>query len=256
LRDINLLPRKSYVEKSFIPLLLLSVSISLLTSVLLIFTVHRTDVTMIQKADQISLINERVRELNQLGQIDQTTNDYNAFNDELRKVKENRRYWMPVFDLLSSNVPPTARIVMMAAKEDRNMSLNMEFADLQQVADFVANLQKSSVFDDVWVQNIEKVTRRPAGDNKDNKAAVSNGLTDPNKLPNLNPINPVSGTTEPVEKEVTKEEYIQSLEKQLKQPTTKSDELLGEPQPAEHITTPEVIFYQASFDLKLKNLTG
>jgi hypothetical protein len=224
LRNINLLPRRPYLEKAFIPLMALSIIVSLLIAVLLIFTVYRSDVNVNKKTDQIAEMKQRVQQLNQLRQIDQTTTEYKTFNDELRKVKETRRYWMPVFDLLSTSVQPTARVVTMGAKEQGKMSLDMEFSDLNQIANYVALLQKSSIFNEVSVISIQKVEKKLTTDKKDNKDKSLSSTADPTSILNANPLNP----QQPTEKTLTKEEYVQSLEKQTKEPTTKSDELLSE----------------------------
>ncbi|MDF2960942.1 MAG: hypothetical protein K0S39_2677 [Paenibacillus sp.] len=225
MRNINLLPRKPYVEKAFIPLLVLTVSIFLLMTVLLVFSVYSSDTTTNKKTAQIAEMQQRIQRLNAVRQVDQTTLDYTKFNEELRKVKETRRYWVPVFELLSNNVPPTARIVNMGVEEQEKMSLNMEFADLTQIANFMTLLQKASLFDNVTVISIEKVQKKLI---TENDKQPEKSLTDPSNGLGNDTFNPNNKRTESTERELTKEEYLQMVEKQSIVPTTQSDELLNE----------------------------
>jgi Tfp pilus assembly protein PilN len=230
LRNINLIPRKPFAQKAFVPLLASGIGSSVLVAVILCTIYYNYNVNTGQQEEQIKAMQSRIQQLNSLRVLDQLTTDYNMLSAEISKLKENRNYWIPVFELMSKSVPASARVVSMGVKpnEQEKMVMSMEFSDLATVAEYMTVLQGSSIFQTVGVQSITKVDKKPASelDREQQATANTNNQTattlDAKGLQEL--LKPETSTSTTI----TKDNYLKMLEDSLKVPTSKSDEILNE----------------------------
>ncbi|CAG7648265.1 hypothetical protein ACFQI7_12880 [Paenibacillus allorhizosphaerae] len=217
------------MEKAFAPLLAGIIGVSLLAAVLISTFVVRYHGNVDMQLTQIDQMQKRIEQLNALRQVDPRTEYYNKMYADFSKLIENRRNWIPVFELLSKNVPPTARVVTMGVKEREKMTLQMEFADWKLAAEYVTALQQSGLFETVQVAEINKQEKDPFSTAKQDAAssdplsAVTPGLTVPGASQPSEP--PAANSAQKV---VTPDEYVQSIENGQKPAASKSDELLNE----------------------------
>ncbi|MEF3303759.1 PilN domain-containing protein [Paenibacillus sp. GYB003] len=156
MKDMNLIPKKPFLEKAFIPLLSAAIGTSLLAAALVSIFVVRYDGDLERRTAEIERMRLDLQRATAARQVDRRTQDYNAMTAGVAKLKDSRRDWSPVFELVSRYVPQTARIVAMEAKEQNRIALGMEFADLTQIAEYTVHLQKSGLIAAVRVSGIER----------------------------------------------------------------------------------------------------
>lgn len=159
MKPINLLPRKPFVERAFVPLLAASVAFSVLIALLIGFFVVRYDANIDDKSGQTAEIQEKIKQLQALRTVDSVTVDYNALNEEVNKLKASRRYWIPVFEALSGNLPKTSRITSLGFDEHEKLTIAMETDTLDHIADYTTLLQQVPLVAKLSVAKIEKISK-------------------------------------------------------------------------------------------------
>ncbi|TMV52644.1 hypothetical protein FE783_00145 [Paenibacillus mesophilus] len=159
MKTINLLPRKPFAERAFVPLLAASVALSVLIALLIGFFVIRYEANIDNKSGKTAEIQEQIKQLQALRIVDSATADFNALSEEVNKLKASRRYWIPVFEALASSLPKTSRITSMGFDDHEKLTVAMETDSLDHIADYTTLLQRVPLVDKLSVAKIEKISK-------------------------------------------------------------------------------------------------
>ncbi|MED4603473.1 hypothetical protein P9314_22860 [Paenibacillus validus] len=227
--NINLVPKIPKIQKYFVPLLVTSGAASALAAVLLVTFHFYLEKGLSDKAVAVERLQAEVRAVTQQRVQDPITADFHQFANEIQKLKNERYDWIPVFELLTSQLPEASRLLnmqsyetaasaapnnaaaaSMASEPQRSVKLLGEFASLQQSMEYMVRLQQSALIEAV---HVESITRAPL------KVTADAGNQ---------PVESGSGANAETGKIDRTEAYIQSLENSLKPEETKGDQLLNE----------------------------
>lgn len=168
--NINLVPKIPKIHKWLIPLLVLIGAVSMLVAGALVAYHYDLQQGLSGKALAAEQLNANVRELSQQRTVDPVTVEYNKFLKEIQQLRSQRYDWVPVFGLLTSQLPETSRLLtvqynMEAAANSSQaggavptpyVSLKGEFASLEQSIEYIVRLQQSPLVERV---DIEDITR-------------------------------------------------------------------------------------------------
>jgi hypothetical protein len=205
MKNINLLPKVPFIQRVFVPILLASAFFFLAIAFSLLFYSYTLEKGTNGSAQAINLLQASISKLTSQRQIDPLTKEVQALSTEVTKLKETRRDWLPFYELITSNLPKTARVLSAevtdnegtsasnqangqaaALQNDQNTHVRMfaEFTDLQAVAQYTVLMQNSELVDTVSVLSATRVQKQLAsqtletkvvGTTKDSKGS-SNGL--------------------------------------------------------------------------------
>jgi hypothetical protein len=154
LKNINLLPRKPLLNQIYIPLMIVMILVFVGCGVFFFFSSFHTEMNMDAEQKKVELANKRVAALTAQHQIDPQTQDYHTFAALLQQLKESRRDWAPIFDLITKNLYKTSRLLTMDINDKGVMSLNLEFASVKEVAYYTTLLQNSNLVEQVSIKDI------------------------------------------------------------------------------------------------------
>jgi Tfp pilus assembly protein PilN len=154
LRNINLLPKKPLLDRLYKPILVAMLVIFIGCGILLFFSSFNTNMNMEAEQRKNDQEAAKIRTLTALHQVDPRTQDYNTFAALLQQLKDGRRDWAPLFDLITKNLYKSSRLLTMTVNDKEVISLNLEFASMNEVAYYTTLLQKSPLVDSVSVKDI------------------------------------------------------------------------------------------------------
>lgn len=206
MKYINLLPKVPFIQRVFVPIMLVSAIFFLTIAFSLLFYSYTLEKGTNGSVQAITLLQASISKLTSQRQIDPLTKEVQALSTEVTKLKETRRDWLPFYDLMTSQLPKTARLLSAevtdtsegtsasnqangqaaALQNDQNTHVRMfaEFTDLQAVAQYTVLMQNSELVDTVSVLSATRVQKQLAsqtletkvvGTPKDSKGS-SNGL--------------------------------------------------------------------------------
>lgn len=236
MKNINLVPKVPRIQQIFMPALIASSLFSLsIAGALMVYYSHLgSGLTELQAKS--SSLNASVKVLIQKRTVDPQTNDYNLLSADVQKLKENRRYWLPVMELITSQLPEVARVTSVdsgdaqsnapstqAAQTQGNQSSNLptaavsrikisgEFAELTQIAEYIIRLQRSPLVDNISITNVQRMEIALAS-----SASATSGTASiiPNSL--------LAGSG------YAEGDYLRSLESSMKPAESQGDELLNQ----------------------------
>ena len=236
---INLLPRKPAINQWYIPIMIAMIVLFVGSALVLFFYSFSTNVNMEADKNKIKQLNTRIRTLNALHQVDPKTKDYEAFLAQINQVKSESRDWVPVFQLISTNLFKTSRLLNMDATDKEILTLHLEFAFLQEVANYAILLKRSPLLDKVSIKEISQAQR--------SKVVTSAENTIKN-LP-ANERLPLSNLPDEGKKIVTVEELMKSLEVGAKDSSFQGDQLL---QQLQDIVNKQSVKQQFGIDVPVK----
>jgi Tfp pilus assembly protein PilN len=177
MKNINLLPKVPRAKRIFLPVLVSSILFFLLLSSVFLYAGQYFKSNLQNVENQIALTNASIQSLTNQRQLDEQTINYQNLQTEIDKLKKKRTDWIPVFEMISSKLPATGRILSAEIpkedkKEDKKgtpaaapqaaqviVNLKLEFTSLSSVADYISLLQRSSLFDSVSIQSAVKTEK-------------------------------------------------------------------------------------------------
>ncbi|SDN82854.1 hypothetical protein SAMN04487897_10562 [Paenibacillus sp. yr247] len=177
MKNINLLPKIPRARRIFLPVLMASTLLFLMLSSTFLYAGHYFKSNLQNVKAQIALTNASIQALTNQRQLDEQTLNYQALQAEIDKLKKKRIDWIPVFEVLSSKLPATGRILSAEIPKDENkevkngisaaatqvdlmkVNLKLEFAALSSVADYISLLQRSSLIESVSIQSAVKMEK-------------------------------------------------------------------------------------------------
>jgi hypothetical protein len=154
LKNINLLPRKPLVNQIYIPLMIAMVVVFVGCSIILWFYSFNINMNMDAEQKKVDQANKQIAALTVLHQIDPRTQDFNSFTALLQQLKNGRRDWAPIFDLITKNLYKSSRLLAMEVNDKEVISLNLEFASLKEIAYYTILLQNSTLIERVSVKEV------------------------------------------------------------------------------------------------------
>ncbi|WP_281887218.1 hypothetical protein [Paenibacillus sp. YYML68] len=233
MRNINLVPKIPTIKRLFVPLLVLAGSVTALLAALLLTLHMYVQSGLTDKAAQIDQLTANVRVMMQQRTIDSVTLEYNKLQKEVQQLSHDRFNWMPVIDLLTSELPETARLLSVKnkASEESDASLAQppantkaaageqqvetvellgDFASLEQTMEYVVRLQQSGLVKRVDISTVAR--------------SVVNAAGQLVPVDSFNQSGSVGGATSSSGMDA----YIQSMSSALKPAETPGDALLNE----------------------------
>jgi Tfp pilus assembly protein PilN len=152
--NINILPRKSRIEKAFWPVMLLAVFIYAIIALWLVYTQFNNGASIEQKRKEISELQTDIQSLRDIRQPDPLAADFQAFQLDVQALKEFRRDWIEILQRISAVLPGTSRVISIQVNELGELKLESQFADLQQIAEYIATLSQYSLFESVHASSV------------------------------------------------------------------------------------------------------
>lgn len=189
MRNINLLPRKPLINKIYLPLLITMICFFVATGVslsLYSFTTHSNNTSGQNEVDKLQL---RINELNNLHQADPLIADYEAFVTQVKQLKSERRDWVPFFNMITTNLFKSSRIIKMAVNKDEVVTLNMEFTSLKDAAEYTTLLQRFELTEQAEMDKIKLIYK---SDSPPNSAGMNGSIALPTTPPTTSEPNKVS----------------------------------------------------------------
>ncbi|WP_159883463.1 PilN domain-containing protein [Paenibacillus puerhi] len=232
MNSINLLPRKPRSERLFWPVL----SVTALTVVLSFGTLavfqYKLSETSVQHAQYKQQLQARIQVLQQQHVEEPRTADYRRLLQEVKSLEGRRVDWLPSLHGITSSLPEAARLLSVrkadaaggessvpaAAQASQAAGLLpsqklvalLEFSDFKQIADYVLNMKKNEIFQDVAIVSVEKkeiILPVPVAMAAASHTGIDRRPSDP----------------------TLKEKFLQETKQQKQAPlATKSEELLSE----------------------------
>jgi hypothetical protein len=182
MKYINLLPKVPFVQRVFVPTLVALSFFFLTIAFSLLFYSYQLEKGTNGGDQAINLLQASISKLTSQRQIDPITKEVQALSAEVTKLKETRRDWLPFYDLITSRLPKTARLLSAevtdtsegtsasnqangqaaALQNDQSTHVRMftEFTDLQAVAEYAVLMQNSELVDTLSVLSATKVQKQ------------------------------------------------------------------------------------------------
>jgi phosphopantetheinyl transferase (holo-ACP synthase) len=126
-----------------------------------------------KKVDQV---NQRIAAFTVQHQVDPRTEDYHAFVALVEQLKNSRRDWTPIFELITKNLYKSSRLLTMEVNDKDVMLLHLEFASLKEAAYYTVLLQNSTLLEKVSVQDIS-ISKKSKGMDKTAVSQMEAGKT-------------------------------------------------------------------------------
>jgi hypothetical protein len=201
MKYINLLPKVPFIQRVFVPIMLVSAIFFLTIAFSLLFYSYTLEKGTNGSVPAITLLQASISKLTSQRQIDPLTKEVQALSTEVTKLKETRRDWLPFYELITSNLPKTARVLsaevtdnegtsasnqangqaaalqndqnthvrMFAERRNLLIPMNQKFTDLQAVAQYTVLMQNSDLVDTVSVLSATRVQKQLASQTLETK---------------------------------------------------------------------------------------
>jgi hypothetical protein len=197
---------------------------------------------------EIASLQSQLQQLNKQRVVDPLSADFQNYSAEVSRLKSARRYWVPVMEMLTASLPSTARMIQVESGSDgaqtgaatgggssqtnrtnptnnggqqqgsgnlaaNQLNVSYEFADLNQVIDYMVLIQQSQLMERVALTSVSRRLQnppeKPAAPNPVRSGASASGL---------------NGGQQPS----PVDQLTKSLENQLKPVQDEGDELLNQ----------------------------
>jgi hypothetical protein len=114
----------------------------------------------------------RIITLTAMHQVDPLTQDFNVFSAKINELKSSKRNWVPIFDLITTNLYKSSRLLTMKEDAKELISADFQFTSLKEVA-YYSTLLKNSPY-------VEKVSLKEISQSKASKTLKSSSTTSSN----------------------------------------------------------------------------
>ncbi|WP_438445776.1 PilN domain-containing protein [Gorillibacterium sp. sgz5001074] len=229
IRSINLLPRIPFA-KQYYGLLMGTVAAVTVAGCAGMIYYHVHTSQNVQAKDELKAkLESQVAVLRKERIVDTRSAQYQAFVKDLDKVKAARKDWLPVFQVLTSQLPVTSRIQTMSSDAKGKVKLELQMKTLEDVSGYIVLLQKSSLFQTVTAQSIKATSFVPSA--PDNKTVISSSIGSGSAWPTAGSFSTGGASAGSGESSaVTTDQYLQLFNKPSGANTnpTESDQLLEE----------------------------
>ncbi len=215
--NINLLPRKSRIQTIFWPVMLSVILIYISIAMVLVYAEFNNGTSIEEKNDEIILLQTEINSLRAMRQPDPLAEDFQDFQADVTALKEYRRDWIQILKQISSSLPATSRVISFQVDSSGELKVDSQFANLQQIARYIAILDETTSIDSVNASNIERV-----------------GLTNAGAVPTDNPsgalgaIPGLIGQSDNTSNAIDPDEFIANLEGDITPPKDESERILND----------------------------
>jgi hypothetical protein len=216
--NINLLPRKSRIQKIFWPVMLSVIIIYALIALILVYAEFNNGASIEEKNEEIVKLQTEINSLRVIRQPDPLAEDFQDFQSDVSALKQFRRDWIQIVEQISTSLPLTSRVLSFQVNELGELEMESQFADLQQVAEYIAVLSESDSIESVNATNIVRV------DLANISTVTPTNITDGalETIPGLtNQIDNTTNFTNP-------DDFIANLEGNITPPQDESERILNE----------------------------
>lgn len=159
MKDINLLPRKPFLESAFRPLLALIVLMMLAISGIVIYFHKNYDSDLHTLKDEISRMESEYSELSEARRPDPMLSDYQAYRDTVAALDASRRDWLKLLTEVTGLMPARSRALSISANEQGTMHLSMEFSRWEDIAIYMSRLRGSEQLESVELTSVMQTPR-------------------------------------------------------------------------------------------------
>jgi hypothetical protein len=169
LNNINLLPKKPLLHQIYLPLLYTMIIIFVGCGILLFFYSFTTNMNMDAEQKKVDHAKAQIITLTAMHQVDPRTQDFNIFSAKINELKSGKRDWAPIFDLITTNLYKSSRLLTMKVDAKELISADFQFTSLEEVAFYSTLLKNSPYVEKVYSKEITQ-----------NKASKTLGSSSPN----------------------------------------------------------------------------
>jgi hypothetical protein len=243
MKSINLMPKVPWLKRWFSTLLLAGTGLFLIIGLSLGLVSMRLGGASQTLESEIASVQSKVTFLKKQREIDPITQSYNELNKEVLTIRDNRKDWPSVMEMVTQGMPSSSKLSRAAVTEGRVLELESSFDELGQVADYIVYLKGTGLFEPISVKSVELVDAVEAL--KSSTAAPQSLQVTPSTV-----VKPTANKT-PEEKLVTAEELIASFQKETPPATDEADSILNE---LKWLVTGQA--YQEHFGIGLPKPTG
>jgi Tfp pilus assembly protein PilN len=157
MKNINLLPKKTFMEQYFILFLILLILMISTASYYHYELTRQQMVKLDEKREAKTAIEQQIQKLSNDLQIDQMTTDYLNYKDRITAVKDSRTDWVPVFETLTTQLKSPSTITSMEFNDKEVLTVEFIFVEYEKLVEYLVLLEKSPLFEIVSPYNIEGV---------------------------------------------------------------------------------------------------
>jgi hypothetical protein len=169
LNNINLLPKKPLLHQIYLPLLYTMIIIFVGCGILLFLYSFSTNMHIDAEQKKVDQTKAQIIKLTAMHQVDPRTQDFNIFSVKINELKSGKRDWVPIFDLITTNLYKSSRLLTMKVDAKDLISADFQFASLKEVAFYSTLLKNSPYVEKVYSKEITQ-----------NKASKTLGSSSPN----------------------------------------------------------------------------
>jgi hypothetical protein len=257
MKNINLLPKIPLIRRMYIPLIIGTLIVSVTFAGGLLFYGIYLKAGTAQKETQSKELSNSIQALRLQKTLDNQTKDYQSLAADVAIIKQSRRFWLPLMELTTTQLPEVARIISMnivagtnggnstsssspqpsatgkqAVGAEKQLAITAEFGELVQVAEYVLRLQQSPLLGNVTIKSMQRV---------EGEIPIP-----PVPVPVIPPTE--SSSPPPLSKE---EEMTKIIEDQIAPAETKGEELLNQLR-----LLMDEQMYEQQFDVELPDLSS
>lgn len=157
MKPINLLPKKSFIEAWFFPL------IAVIGAVYILAFIGVTSGTLLlqeqhkRQLEHIENISADIRDAANLRQPDPLSIDFDRYKQLVIGLESSKFDWVPVMDTITRAMPPASRLKSAAYDpEKKQVKLELDFHTMGDAASYVGSIRSSSFFSEVLVSDLSK----------------------------------------------------------------------------------------------------
>ncbi len=215
--NINLLPRKSRFQKIFWPVMLTVIIIYVSVALFLVYTEFNNGASIEEKKEEIVQLQTEINNLRAIRQPDPLAEDFLDFQSDVTALKEFRRDWIQILNQISTALPTTSRVISFQVNTLGELEMDSQFANLQQVAEYVAKVGQIDSIESVNATKIARVELTGASATPSDNS-ISGVLED---IPGL-------GQKLTAPEYISPDDFIANLEENLTPPQDESERILNE----------------------------
>jgi hypothetical protein len=149
MKPINLLPRKTWLEKWHKLLIPMIAIVFLLSWATLFQYTLQVKAKAAQMRDETAELQKEIGLIAEMLQPDPIVQLYNRFAADIERTAGARFDWMAALHAAANHLPDNSRLVSVKAEGSGMMEATIHFADLEQAAAYLDQLKGTSMFSDV-----------------------------------------------------------------------------------------------------------
>ena len=176
MKNINLLPRKTFLELYHVSLIIVVGAFSFLLTYSLLFYASSLAEDTLDKQAEIQQIERRISIHQEQIISDELTDTYNDAQQTLQSLLQNRKDWMTPLTYLLGYLPKTSIITTMGASNKGDLGAEIEFQSIEDYLAYMKKIQSVPIFENIIVKEFKFVpyvkketNEEPTGEEEETK---------------------------------------------------------------------------------------